>query len=186
VDDGTPVSAEPGSILHSALEMEQIVAQASKEHGLPAAVLRFGLFYCCDSAHTRSILESARRGQFPIMGSGDNYWSQIQVDDAAGAMVSAVDNHAQATGRTYNVVDDDPARYRDVAAFIAQTLGARQPMRLPAAVARLLLGGDTVNSLTTSTRVRNQRLKDELGWRAEYPTYKDGYREEIKKWAADS
>ena len=183
VDESTPVAAEPGSLLESSLDMEQAVARAAKDQGLPAVTLRFGQFYSHDSAHTRSILQSARRGQFPIMGRGDAYWSQIQVDDAAAAVVSALEHPAQANGLTpnvtYNVVDDQPARYRDVATFIAQAVGARPPRRLPVALARLLVGSATVGSLTTSTRVRNQRLKDELGWRPVYPTYREGYREVI-------
>ncbi len=182
VDERTPVHAEPGSIVHSALEMEQIVARAAQDQGLPAAVLRCGMFYCHDSVQTRAILDLARRGQFPIIGSGDNYWSQIQVDDAAGAVVSAVENHARAVGHTYNVVDDEPARYRDVAAFIAQTAGARPPLRLPAVVARLFVGAAMVGTLTTSLRVRNQRLHDELGWQPEYPTFREGYRAVFEKW----
>jgi nucleoside-diphosphate-sugar epimerase len=181
VDEGTPVATEPGGILQSAVEMEQIVAQSAKERGLPTAVLRLGMFYCYDSAHTRAILDSARRGQFPIIGNGEPFWSQIQVDDAAGAVVAAVESHAKAIGHTYNVVDDEPARYREVAAFIAQSVGARPPMRLPAAIARPLVGVGTVSSLTTSIRVRNQRIKDELGWKPSYPSYREGYRAEIKK-----
>ncbi len=182
VDENTPVNAEPGGILQSAVEMEQIVARAAQEHGLPAVVLRLGTFYCYDSAHTRAILGSARRGQFPIIGSGRPFWSSIQVDDAASAAVAAVENNAQAIGRTYNVVDDEPARYADVAAFIAHSVGARAPRRMPAALARLLIGSDTVNSLTTSLRVRNQRVKDELGWQPRYASYREGYAAEIEKW----
>ncbi len=179
VDETTPIGDAPGGILQSAVDMEQLVTGAAKEQGLPAVVLRLGMFYCSDSVQTRAILASARRGQFPIIGRGENYWSQIHVDDAAAAVVSAVEKRAQAAGRTYNVVDDEPARYRDVAAFIAQSVGARSPMRLPATVARLLLGSPTVDTLTTSIRVRNQRIKDELGWKPEFPSFREGWREVI-------
>ena len=186
VDEATPVTTEPGGILQSAIEMEHLVAKAATEQGLPALVLRLGMFYCYDSAQTRAILDSARRGQFPVIGSGQPFWSQIQVDDAAAAVVVAVENHAKAIGHTYNVVDDEPARYHDVAAFIARSVGARPPMRLPAAIARLLVGAGTVSALTTSIRVRNQCIKDELGWKPGYPTYREGYRAEIEKWRVAS
>ena len=182
VDENTPVPAQPGGILQSAVDMEQIVRRAAQEQGLPAAILRLGMFYCYDSAQTRSILDSARRGAFPVIGNGEAYWSQIQVDDAARAVVSAVDNSAQAAGATYNVCDNEPAPYHEVATFLAQALGARPPKRMPAVLARLLVGSLTVGTLTTSLRVRNRLIDEQLGWRPQYPTYREGYRAEIQKW----
>jgi nucleoside-diphosphate-sugar epimerase len=182
VDEDTPPAAPPGSVLESALEMERLVAQSA----LPAVVLRFGLFYCHDSAQTRAIFVSARRGQFPIIGDGRAFWSSIQVDDAAAAVVRAVERPERAAGHTFNVVDDEPARYRDVAAFIARSLGARPPLHVPAFVARLLVGGALVDALTTSARVRNQRFKDAVGWAPQYPSYREGYRAEMEKWSDES
>jgi nucleoside-diphosphate-sugar epimerase len=184
VDETTPLPPQPGGILQSAVDMEQIVRRAAQEQGLPAAILRLGMFYCHDSPQTRSILESTRRGMFPVIGSGEAYWSQIHVDDAARAVASAVDNSTQAAGHTYNVCDNEPAPYREVAAFLAQALGARPPRRLPAALARLLVGSLTVGTLTTSIRVRNRLIDEQLGWRPQYPTYREGYRAVVERWEA--
>ena len=182
IDETTPVNPQPGGILQSALDMEQIVAAAARDRGLPAVVLRFGAFYCFDSVQTQNLLGSAQRGQLPIIGSGQPFWSQIQVDDAAGAVLAALTNAAQAIGHTYNVVDDEPARYGEIVRFINQALGQRAPMSMLPAIARLFVGAETVHSLTTSQRVRNQRIKAVLGWRPNYPSYREGYAAEIKKW----
>jgi nucleoside-diphosphate-sugar epimerase len=181
IDEATPVNTQPGGILQSALEMEQIVAAAVLAQGLPAVVLRLGAFYCFDSVQTRALLDSARRGQLPIIGSGQPFWSQIQVDEAASAVLAALSHSAAASGHTYNVVDDAPARYGEIVRFINQALGTRAPMNLPPAVARLFVGAETVRALTTSQRVRNQRIKAELGWQPGYPTFREGYMAEIKK-----
>ena len=181
IDEATPVNHQPGGILQSSIEMEQIVA-AAREQGLPAVVLRFGSFYCSDSVQTQTILQSARRGQLPIIGSGQPFWSQIQADDAASAVLAALTKSAQAIGHTYNVVDDEPARYGEIVRFINQAIIGRAPMNLPPAIGRLFVGSETVRALTTSQRVRNQRIKAELGWQAVYPSYREGYRAEIEKW----
>jgi nucleoside-diphosphate-sugar epimerase len=101
---------------------------------------------------------------------GDAYWSQIQVDDAAPAAVSAIDHSAQAAGAIHNVCDDEPTPCREVAAFLAQALGARPPIRLPAGVARPMVRSTTVGALTCSFRVRNRLIQEQLSWNPQHPT----------------
>ena len=69
------MNAAPGSLLESAVDMERLVRAASREGGLQAVILRLGMFYCHDSAQTRSLVNAARRGLMPIIGSGEAYWS---------------------------------------------------------------------------------------------------------------
>ena len=183
-DEDTPIAADPGSVIQSAVDMEALVARNVRDNQLPAINLRFGAFYSHGSALTQSIFAAARRGQFPVLDGGGAYWSQINVDDAALAVLAAVERYPAGLGQTFNVCDDEPVTYRALADYIAQELGAPRPMALPAWLGRLLIGSGTVGALLASMRCRNQRLKDVLGWRPQYPTFREGYRAEIAAWLA--
>jgi nucleoside-diphosphate-sugar epimerase len=182
VDERTPIDAQPGGVLQSAVDMEGIVQAAVRAHGLPAVTLRCGSFYSHDSAQTRTMFDALRKGIFPIIGGGACYWSPIDVDDAARAVVAAVQAPSAAAGLTANVCDDEPVLYRDLAVYAAQVMGARRPMGMPIALANLALGASMVHVLTTSTRCRNTLARERLGWQPQYPTYREGYRAEIEKW----
>ncbi len=182
VDERTSLASKPGRILQSAVDMEGIVQKAMRQRGLPAIILRYGSFYSHDSALTQSMFELARKGLFPIIGDGEAYWNNVSVDDAASAVVKAVENRSHGIGRTFNVCDDEPVTYRELVAFIAQTLKARKPMHIPIPVAKLMIGSHTVDFLDASVRCRNQSIKEALGWQPQYPNYRVGYPKEIEKW----
>lgn len=182
VDETTPIMSQPGGVLQSAVDMEQMVNAAAQQHNLPAVILRFGTFYSYDSAQTQNMLSLTRKGWFPVIGDGQAYWNMINVDDAANAVVQTVNNYPQVLSHTFNICDDEPVPYGDLVAYLAQTLGARKPMRLPVFLANLLLGSGTVRFLLASVRGRNQLAKEKLGWRPQYPTHREGFAAEIKKW----
>ena len=181
-DEGTPPAARLSPILQSAVEMEQIVQQGIAQRQLPAIILRFGMFYCHDSAQTQAMFEAAGKGLFPVVGAGENFWNIIQVDDAAAAVVRAVDAYPNGLGWVFNVCDDEPVRYRELVDFVARKLGARKPMSLPAFLARGMLGAHTTDFLLASARCKNQAIKDALGWKPGYSTYREGYAAEIERW----
>jgi nucleoside-diphosphate-sugar epimerase len=162
--------------------MEQMVNAAAQQHHLPATILRFGTFYSHDSAQTQNMLSLTSKGWFPVIGDGRAYWNMINVDDAANAVVKTVENYPQAVSHTFNVCDDEPVTYGDLIAHLAQTLGARKPMRLHVFLANMLLGSGTVRFLLASARCHNQLAKEKLGWRPQYPTHREGFAAEIKKW----
>ena len=72
----------------------------------------------------------------PIVGSGTGIRSFRHIDDAAAATFAAATRGASGV---YNIVDDEPARCR-VAARPRRAVGAKPPMRVPAWVARMLIG----------------------------------------------
>jgi nucleoside-diphosphate-sugar epimerase len=128
------------------------------------------------------MLEFIRKGLFPIVGSGRDYWSLIHVDDASDAVLEAVQDHTRAAGKVFNVCDDEPVMYGDMARFIAKSLDARMPNRIPRFLGGLMLGSHVVEASFVSMRVRNERIKEELGWKPRFPTYREGYAEVIERW----
>ena len=72
-------------------------------------MLRFGLFYAPDSAHTEDQVGAARRGIGAVVGDPDAFQSMIHADDAAAAVVAALGVPAG----TYNVVESTSRRRSD-------------------------------------------------------------------------
>jgi nucleoside-diphosphate-sugar epimerase len=182
VDENTPIAARQASVLQSAVDMEQIVQEAITEHDLPTVILRFGTFYSYDSAQTQTMFEMTRKGFFPLIGNGAVNWNIINVDDAATAVLKTIENYKNGLGQTFNACDDEPVTYRELLNYVAKTLGARKPIRIPLFLAKLLLGSHIVDVLLASVRCKNQLIKERLNWTPEYPTYREGYRAEIEKW----
>jgi hypothetical protein len=88
----------------------------------------------------------------------------IDADDAAGAVVAALD----APAGTYDVVDDDPVPRRVFTTALATAVGRRRLNRPPAGIARR-----SAPHLTWSQRVSNRRFREATGWRPEASTAPD-------------
>ena len=129
------------------------------ESGGVGIVLRFGLFFAPDASHTRAMVAAARKGASMVAGNPGAYQSAIHADDAAAAVVAALD----APAGTYDVVDDEPLTKADV----AKTLGGR--FRFPGRLAR----GKYADTLTRSQRVSNRRFKEATGWAPAYPSLRE-------------
>jgi nucleoside-diphosphate-sugar epimerase len=186
VDEGSPIPTEQASIIQSAVDMEQIVREAVAKRDLPAILLRNGSFYCHDSGQTRAMFEMTRTGSYPVIGEGEFYWNNLDVDGAANAMLKAVENYKYGLGHTFNVCDDEPVLYRDLLNFVAETLGAGAPGHITVSQAESAMGAHLVEVLTASVRCKNQRIKEILDWTPQYPTYREGYPAEIEKWLRTS
>jgi nucleoside-diphosphate-sugar epimerase len=147
--------------------------------GRAGVVLRFGLFHASDSEQTRQALRLARRGMAMTVGPPDAYLSIIELDDAASAVVAALD----APAGVYNVVDDEPLTRREHAAALAAALGRAKPLRLPPAVAARV-GGSKTALLARSQRVRNDRFKAATGWSPAAPSAREAWAKIVREAGA--
>jgi nucleoside-diphosphate-sugar epimerase len=75
-------------------------------------------------------------------------------------------------GAAYNVCDDDPAPPEDVLAHAAELLGLPPPPEVPYETAEMTPMARSFYA--ESKRVRNDRIKEELGVVLRYPTYREG------------
>jgi nucleoside-diphosphate-sugar epimerase len=116
--------------------------------------------------------ELIRKRRFPIVGDGGGVWSFIHVADAAEATVAAVEHGSRGV---YNVTDDDPARVAEWLPALAQTLGAKKPMRVPRFVGRLFVGELGAAMMTELRGASNAKAKRELGWRPAHPSWRQGF-----------
>ena len=92
------------------------------------------------------------------------------LEDAAAATVAALEKGR--AGQAYNIVDDEPVRWKDFLDTLAAELGVRRPRRVPTWTLRAIPYAHTL--LMTSMRVSNAKARRELGWAPTVPTYRDG------------
>jgi nucleoside-diphosphate-sugar epimerase len=129
--------------------------------------LRYGIFYGGDALEKRALL--AKRG-IPVANGGLLGW--IHHQDAAAATVTALENGR--AGNAYNIVDDEPATWKDVFTAMADAFGAPPPRSMPRWLLRLAAPYVTSFAFDTSMRVSNTKAKSDLGWSPKYPTYREG------------
>jgi nucleoside-diphosphate-sugar epimerase len=148
--------------------LEEVVVTAG------GAVLRYGGFYG-PGAHDDQ-LDLVRKRLLPVVGGGTGYVSWVHVDDAATATVLAVEQKARGV---FNIVDDEPAPVNVWLPYLAECVGAKPPRRIPAWLVRLLAGEMAVGVMTEGRGFSNAKAKRELGWELRYPSWRQGFREEL-------
>jgi nucleoside-diphosphate-sugar epimerase len=136
-------------------------------------VLRFAFFYGLNDPFTDQLIGLARAGWLPLLGRRDAYFPMVTHDDAAAAVVAAMD----APDGIYNVVDDQPMTHEAMADALSRILRVRRPKLLPAWVARL--GGSLGETLARSLRISNAKLKGATGWTPSVPNVEDGFRRAV-------
>lgn len=136
----------------------EAAADSVTQAGGAGVALRFAMFFADDSDHVRMIRTIAKRGFFGPPGSPDGWMSWIHIDDAAAAVVAALD----AAPGTYNVAEPEPARRRDHAAALARSVGRSRLRHIPGPIARL--GGAGLTSLARSQRISSSALTAATGW----------------------
>jgi nucleoside-diphosphate-sugar epimerase len=97
-------------------------------------------------------------------------FSRIHVDDIAGVLAVSIERPNPR--RAYNVCDDEPAPPQDVVAFAAELLGMEPPPEISFFDAEL--SPMARSFYAESKRVSNSRIKQELGYKLLYPTYREG------------
>lgn len=171
-----PLTEAPGKeavrSLRALMHLERAVTGTP---GVDGVVLRYGTFYGPGQAvsHTGAVADLVRRGRFPVVGGGTGMWSFMHVEDAATATAAAVDRGAPGV---YHVADDDPAPVAEWLPYLAEQLGGRRPMRVPAWVARPLLGELGTAMMTTVRASSNAKARRELGWEPRFASWRDGFR----------
>jgi nucleoside-diphosphate-sugar epimerase len=144
-----------------------------RESSLEDVVIRPSHVYGPGGWFVEEFVDRLRQpGRFAVIGSGENWWDVVRVEDVASACVDAAERAP--AGALYHVVDDEPIRFYDFVALAATALGTGAPRRVPAWLARLAAGSDPIRSVTRSAKSSNARIKSELGWAPRFPTAREG------------
>ena len=120
----------------------------------------------------RNQLVSLRKGTARRVDKPGQVFSRIHVEDIAQILEAAA--LSGLPGGAFNVCDDEAAPPQDVVAFAAELLGIDTPPLIPFEEAQMSPMGRSFYA--ESKRVKNDRLKTDLGITLRYPTYREGLR----------
>lgn len=153
--DEDTLPAAPSAGVATALAMEESV----RNSGLDWVILRGAHFYGPGTGADQRWFDQAAAGTLLLPGEGDAFTTLIHVADMAEATAAAVDRWP--SRQALIIGDDAPARWSEVYAYVAALAGAKAPEP----------GGP---SNFVSTRLRNTRAREALGWAPAYPDYRSG------------
>ncbi len=121
----------------------------------------------------RNQIEDVKAGTARRIDKGGQVFSRIHTDDIAQVVLASM--ASQNPQAIYNVCDDEPAAAHEVVAFACELLGVEAPPLIPFEQAEMSAMGREFYS--ANRRVSNKRIKQELGIKLLYPTYREGLRE---------
>jgi 2-alkyl-3-oxoalkanoate reductase len=177
--EDAPLDPRPPASMSRSLaairELEDLVA-ARPPAGIEGVVLRYGGFYGPGTGLSREggeVTELIRRRKFPVVGAGGGLWSFTHIDDAAGAVVAALEPGGP-TG-IFQIVDDEPAPSGEWLPALSAAVGAKPPRRVPVWLGRLAAGEGPVMMMTESRGASNAKARRVLGWTPQWPTWREGF-----------
>ena len=135
--------------------------------GLPVHIFRLAGIY----GPGRNAFVNLKDGTARRIVKPGQVFSRIHVEDIATVLEASIARPRP--GAVYNVCDDEPAPPDQVVVtYAAELLGVEPPPAQPYETAELSPMARTF--YRDNRRVRNDRIKDELGVRLAYPSYREG------------
>ena len=120
----------------------------------------------------RNPLDDLRDGSARRVIKPGQVFGRIHVDDIVQVLRASMARPFP--GAVYNVCDDEPAPPWEVLEYGAELLGIPPPPAVPLEQAQLSMRARSFYD--ENKRVRNDRIKRELGVQLKYPTYRTGFR----------
>lgn len=124
----------------------------------------------------RSAVDQIGAGKARRIVKKDQVFNRIHVDDIARVLSAGMAGAGSQT--LYNVADDEPSPPQDVVAYAAELLGVEPPPEIPFETADLSPMARSFYG--ERKRVRNDRIKTDLGVHLAYPSYRDGLKAVIE------
>src|SRR5262249_21535698 len=124
-DEDTVTPAGQGGLAADAIAAAVAMEDAIRQSGLDWTILRGGLFYGPGTGFDEDWFARARAGTLRLPADGRDYVSLVHIADMAKATATAIDRWP--SRQSLIVSDDEPARWRDVFAYIAAIAGAAPP-----------------------------------------------------------
>lgn len=165
IDESTPL--KPVKYNRTVLDAEA-AAERFGRNGGTAVVLRFAFFYGPGDPYTDTLIGGVKKGWLPFPGAPQRYVSMVHHDDAAAAVVSALEIPAG----VYNVVDDEPMTRRELADGLARLLKVKPPRIMPSFL--LLIAGSSGEMMLRSERISNRKLKEASSWEPKWRSVVEG------------
>lgn len=133
--------------------------------GLPVHVFRLAGIY----GSGRGPFAKLRNGTARLIHKPGQVFGRIHVEDIAQCLYASTERPNP--GRIYNISDDQPAPPEDILRYAAELLGMELPPEEDFETAEM--SPMARSFYAECKRVRNDRMKEELGITLKYPGYKD-------------
>ena len=166
--DETDMPRPEGTAAEARHAAERTVVGAGWEYQTRTRICRIAGIY----GPGRTLGGRLEDGDYYLVRGHDTWVNRIHVDDLVSGLIAAWQSGSD--GRVYNLVDDEPHRSSEFALLAAELHGAPAPEWIEESEALERLGEERARRKLGSKRVRNQRLKDELGVKLEYPSFRTG------------
>jgi uncharacterized protein (TIGR01777 family) len=152
----TEDSPAGSGFLAEVCEAWEAATQPARNAGIRTVMLRFGMILSSAGGALAKMLLPFKLGVGGVIGSGDQYWSWIGLDDVVGAIHHALVNDT--LEGAVNTVAPQPATNREFTKSLGKILGRPTIFPLPGFAARLALGEMADELLLASTRVEPAKL----------------------------
>jgi nucleoside-diphosphate-sugar epimerase len=163
VDEATPLTPQ------SDRGRQRVLAEGQwQATGLPVQIFRLAGIY----GPGRGPFEKVRDGTARRIVKPGQIFSRIHVEDIAQVLLASI-RHPN-PGAAYNVCDDNPCPPEEVIAYAARLLGLPDPPAVAFEDIKHTMTPMALGFYQESKRVRNDRIKDELGVKLLYPDYPQG------------
>jgi nucleoside-diphosphate-sugar epimerase len=163
VDETTPLTPQ------SDRGRQRVLAEGQwKATGLPVHVFRLAGIY----GPGRGPFEKVRDGTARRIIKPRQVFSRIHVDDIAQVLEASI--RQPNPGADYNVCDDNPCPPDEVIGYAARLLGMPEPPAVPFEEVAPTMTPMALGFYSESKKVRNDRIKAELGVKLLYPDYPQG------------
>lgn len=148
------------------LEAEKAWLAYGRESNLPLHIFRLSGIY----GPSRSILDRLNTSGFQNIYAPEQLFSRIHVMDIVQTLLNSM--HAPQPCEIYNVTDDNPAPFHEVAEYAARLIGMTPPPRIALDAANITQR--MREFFSDSRRISNEKIKTKLALDLAYPTYRDG------------
>ena len=137
-----------------------------RSHKLPVHIFRLAGIY----GPGRSALDSVRAGIARRIRKEGHAFSRIHVDDIVQILIASMNKPNP--GAAYNIADDLAAPSHEIIKKACEMLGLTPPPLIPYEEADM--APITRSFYADNKRIKNDRIKNELGVTLKYPTYIEG------------
>jgi nucleoside-diphosphate-sugar epimerase len=162
---------DPTPLIAWRAELESSVLQARARH-IRTIVIRPALVYGRGGGIIAMMVQAGRQdGVVQYVGTGENHWTLVHVDDLANCYVAALEKAK--SGSLFIAADDRVMRLREIAEWVSQAAGIPgQFQSWPLDEARAAMGA-FADALALDQQATGAKAKQVLHWQPQSPSLID-------------
>lgn len=114
------------------------------------------------------LVRQLREGGGRLAGRGDHFLNLVRVEDAADAVLAALESGAQLRNRIWNVADGNPAHKAEIVSWLGEQMGLDRPRFSDSESGTSWRGGK-------NRRINTESISRELGWQPRFADFREGF-----------